>query len=855
MAHRLSPTVRDHDCAWMTTLRDGWTVAVTAPGAAADPQGLLAADPRFVPAQVPGTLASVAPEHGVWPPDPDEVDVWYRTAFTVPASVDPDRVLLQFDGLATLADVWVDGAHVLSSDNMFERHAVPFVPRPGGECRLSIRFRALGPELRRRRGRPRWPTPLVREGKLRHVRTALAGRTPALGPMLPAIGPWRQVKVVAPGPVTVTRAFVDGRPGDGVGLASYRFRIDAVGPIRGARLRIGAHAEPVAFESTPEGDYAASGEATVPGARPWWPHTHGEPRLYPLTLEVSTDEGTSEIDLGHTGFRTVDLLGPGFALAFNGERLFLRGAVWTRLDVARLDAGADAYRRALLQVRDAGMNCVRVAGVGHYEHPEFYRECDRLGIVVWQDLMFASMDYDGGDEAFVASVARECEQVLEGVGGHPCVAIVCGSSETQMQAAMMGASLGTRTSLFWDTLARHVRELRPGLPYWPSTPGGAAVPFHPHGGPTHVYGVGAFRRPVDELRTQRPQFAPESLAFAQLPEDETLQELIGHDAMGLHSSEFAARLPRDPGGRVEFGEVVDHYVEAVFGESARELRGFDVERYRELYRIVPAELIARALGYARDPRRSCGGSLVWRLRDLELGAGCGLVDVRGRPKAAWYRLRPLLQPRALWLTDEGLDGLDIHVGNELDAAWSGTLEVLLMRHGGHVVESARRPVRAGPRATETIGVDAVLDRFVDPTRAYRLGADEYDAVVARFQPDSERSAQPDESFLAVHFPSGYGRVRHEDIGLRVEGARADGSVRVVVRTAAIAESVSVVAQGFLPDDNYFHLVPGHPREVKLHPDPAMGGKPPSSVRIRARALNCRATATALVPLAEDGERR
>src|SRR6185295_9883626 len=109
----------------------------------------------------------------------------------------------------------------------------------------------------------------------------------------------------------------------------------------------------------------------------------------------------------------------GFALEVNGERIFCRGACWTTADIVTLAGTAASYRELLTLARDAGMNMLRVGGTMIYEADAFYDLCDELGILVWQEFMFANMDYPASDAAFLAEVSAEARQVLARLEGRP----------------------------------------------------------------------------------------------------------------------------------------------------------------------------------------------------------------------------------------------------------------------------------------------------------------------------------------------------------------------------------------------------------------------------------------------------
>ena len=121
-----------------------------------------------------------------------------------------------------------------------------------------------------------------------------------------------------------------------------------------------------------------------------------------------------DFPLGRVGYRTiaVDESGDGFALSVNGVPVFCRGACWVPPDVITLNASRDEVRSTLERVRAAGMNMVRITGTMVYEHDDFYDLCDELGILVWQDFMFANMDYPIDDPEFLAGVEKEAAQLV-----------------------------------------------------------------------------------------------------------------------------------------------------------------------------------------------------------------------------------------------------------------------------------------------------------------------------------------------------------------------------------------------------------------------------------------------------------
>jgi beta-mannosidase len=547
---------------------------------------------------------------------------------------------------------------------------------------------------------------MVAHQQLRWHRTTLLGRTPGWSPPAAPVGPWRDV-------------WLDTR--DRLLLDSLRLRVRVENGDGVVEWRIGDATTAELVLARDGQEWRSRGRLRIPKAALWWPHTHGEPAAYEARLRV----GSREFALPAIGFRTIeaDTSGGGFGLRVNGEPVFCRGAVWMPPDVVSLRAGAQRYAAALAQVRDAGMNMLRVAGTTVYEEDAFYEACDRAGVLVWQDFMFANMDYPAHDEAFAQSVDLEVRQQLQRLHAHPCLAILCGNSEAEQQAAMWGAPREVwQQPLFHDTLPRLCEELAPGIPYWPSSAHGGALPQQPDAGTTSYYGVGAYLRPLEDARLSQLKFATECLAFANVPADETIVRMPAGVAA------WKERTPRDLGAAWDFEDVRDHYLELLYGVDARALRRGNRERYLELSRQVTGEVMVRAFSEWRRPGSTCRGALVLMLRDFWPGAGWGLLDDQGAPKPCWEELKRVLQPIAVLVTDEGMNGWYAHVLNE--TAQPRQLRLRLRATlAGVAVAQAQRDLELPARGAVTVPCAALLDHFLDLNWSHRFGPRPCDAVV------------------------------------------------------------------------------------------------------------------------------
>ncbi len=611
-------------------LHDGWECCAVPAGRHSEPGHL--PDLTWIPATAPGTAAGALGAAGLWSIDGperrfDAEDWWFRTEFQTPAGIDTSFSCLMFEGLATLCDVWLNDVRILHSENMFLAHQIENPPLKPGRNLLVLQFHALDRALKQKRPRPRWRAPMIENQQLRWHRTTLLGRTPGWSPPAAAVGPWRPVSIGYGAPSGPAVEHLHSTLQDGVGKVRLRIRNPPGGGTGIWTLQLRDAEKTVATQVLRPLDGAAmEAELSLREPRLWWPHTHGRPDLYEAVLCVEETSGSIvEQALGRVGFRSIDAparAAVDFEVRVNDTRIFCRGACWTPLDVVSLGADADNYRRAIMQVVAAGFNMLRVSGAMVYEPELFFDLCDEYGVLVWQDFMCANMDYPADDAAFSASLKAEVVQQLQCWARHPCVAVVCGNSEVSQQAAMWGAARELwDPELFSRTLAALTAEHCAGVAYWPSSAFGGAIPHQPGAGTTSYYGVGAYLRGTDDLRRSGLRFASECLAFANIPEDETLHRLPGGAAVRVTHAIWKHRSPRDLGAGWDFDDVRDHYVREFFGVDPARLRYSDHGRYLALGREATALAMTAAFTEWRRPGSGCNGALIWFLRDLWRGAG------------------------------------------------------------------------------------------------------------------------------------------------------------------------------------------------------------------------------------------
>jgi beta-mannosidase len=803
-----------------------WECRSSSPETGLDVADLSLDDPSWMRAQVPGTAAGTLRELGRWHWGEDDEDLldgsdwWYRCRFDCPSGDLAGTWRLELDGLATVADVWLNGAHVLHSENMWVTHRIP-ISNLNPRNVLLLRFAALSPLLNQRRPRPRWRSLQLRSQNQRWYRTTLLGRVPGWSACGAPVGPWRPIRLldIAAGALVAERQF-ETRCDGTTGIVRARVSLEGVAIGDTAQLSVGDHTVSTAVADV-NGESVIDVSVEVADAQRWWPHTHGEQPLYSVRLSI----GGHELDLGRLGFRTVevDREDGGFSISVNGVPVFCRGAFWMPPDVVSLHAPESALRESFRHVVDGGMNMLRIGGYVSYEDRRFWDLCDELGILVWQDCMLAGFD-PPEEPDFVESVRVEVTQELRKLQGRPSLAIVCGSSEMQQQAAMFGLSSDRYHSpLLEETIPALVQDALPGMPYVVSSPTGGELPFEPGEGVAHYFGVGAYLRPVSDARTAGVRFAAECLSFGIPPERLTVERSFGSANVAGHHPIWKAGVARDSGTSWDFEDVRDDYVRHIFDVDPFRVRYADPERYLDLGRAVVAHLMSTVMADWRCIQSSCAGALILSWHDLCPGAGWGLLDSNTIPKAPWFALRRVLAPVATLITDDGLAGLRVHVVNDHSSRLEGELRLTLYNANGAAVEEAISPIKVDGHSEQHWNAATLLGGFRDLTNAYRFGPPAYDLVRARLEAGDTVSE-------AFHLPLGLGRRQEPDLGLEAHAAPGRDNWQLTVLTRRFAQWVVIDVPGFAAQDSWFHLAPGSQRTVVLRP---LDGSPTPKGRVRA----------------------
>ena len=709
-------------------------------------------------------------------------DYWFIQRFFAVGKFD-----LHVGGISALAEIWINGVLLATVQSMHLPidHTVDL----DGDNIIAIRC-VLTDNVQLPRVRQRWRQQLTVDQKLRQVRNTFLGKMPGWCPVLELTGPYR--------PITLTKVqksdkfisdlfFLPHVISNSVfiyiefrakGFKNIEIKLDDT-IVGSATIR----QAPDQYES----------EFDLDNAKLWFPHTHGEPYRYSLKI-IGDGE---EFDFGFVGIRSVAMRNQ-CGIVINDVEIFCRGAVWTATDIVSLSSNPSDCRRLLQMVCDAGCNMVRVPGTGVFETNVFYDICDELGILVWQDFMFANFDYPQTNE-FLKIAYDEAAHFVHRTRHNPSIIVFCGGSEVFQQAAMFGLMSDQYThKLFSETLPEALQDSRSySAVYVGNTPCGGQWPFQTNVELTHYFGVPAYLREFSDIRRADVKFASECMAIANVPCTETIKKMA---IPAVHHPKWKESVPRDNNVSWDFEDVRDHYLEQLFHVKADYLRRTDQERYLELSRAVPCIITNELFSEWRSHPSECNGGLILNLKDLTLGSGWGLIDADYRPKSTYYALKHVSNSFQIVITDEGLNGLNIHLINESDKAIEGVLKLESFKDCHQKVIGGEIPATVPKRSTICYSSREIIPHFFDICYSYKFGPASHNVTRAYFSVDGN------DIIDAFHFPQGHD-LSQQDIGLDATLENIEGSWQLHVSTVKFAQLLHIDIPGYTPQDNWINLAP------------------------------------------------
>ena len=532
----------------------------------------------------------------------------------------------------------------------------------------------------------------------------------------------------------------------------------------------------------------------------WWPNGCGEQPMYRAIFSLLLKDEEVERLEAPFALRTVRLLqepdkeGTSFVIEINGEKIFCKGADWIPSDsfIPRIADGT--YEKLLGMAKSANMNMLRVWGGGIYEQEIFYKLCDRLGLMVWQDFMFACAEYPE-DSWFMKQVSDEAEKAVKRLRNHPSIVLWCGNNECEWIFCQHNPSKSpdamTGTKIFKTVLPSISSEFDGTRPYWRSSPFGKGFPNDESNGNHHQWEMWGRWKDYGEYEKDNARFVTE-FGFQAPPNLKTLEQVTILSDLNPQSRvmEYHNKLPEG--------------TERLFRFQASHINvGTDFADFIYKGQLVQAEALKTAVEHWRRRKFSTAGSLFWQLNDCWPVTSWSVIDSTLRPKAAYYYAKKFFATVLVSFRKTGML-VEVWGTSDLFAPLSATLEVTLRSFDGSVAWSKTVHTVVGRNASKLLmRIDAAEHAHIDPAQSYLLAHLKRDDVVL----SENRHFFVEPKHMQQRVPS---------VEFQLTNT-ADSVHTITIASATLSKNlrIEIENEDVELDDNFFDIDAGMPKVVRI----------------------------------------
>ncbi|POY39001.1 glycoside hydrolase [Solitalea longa] len=683
---------------------------------------------QWLPATVPGTvhtdlLANKVINAPFYRNNEKEVQ-WIETkdwVYETTVNIDDElntynNIDLQFDGLDTYADIFINDSLALKTNNMFigyQLHVKDFL-KPG-ENKLKIYFHSpVNTALPQANASAiKYPA----DNEQSQIKTSVFTRKAPYhygwdwGPRFVTSGIWKPIKLIAWNKVRIIDTYVQQ-----LYLSNSQASLEADLELESAidkTVQLKVSSPDNEFVPVYMDQYLTPGRQNVhvtfkiENPKRWWPNGLGEQKLYKVNLEVLTEDG-GDSKLQKIGLRSLqvvnepDSMGESFYVKVNGAPVFMKGANYIPSDSFLPRVTTDRLQKVFADVKQSNMNMLRIWGGGVYESDEFYNLADENGILIWQDFMFACTMYPS-DSAFLASVKAEAEYNVKRLRKHPSLALWCGNNEIGVAWKNWGWQSTYKYSekeqqelvegykkVFDEVLPHAVERFDINRFYFPTSPisnWGKAEDFKK--GDNHFWGVWHAELPFEEYNTHIPRFMSE-YGFQSFPDMITVKRFAKTEDFDINSPVMKTHQKSYKGNG-----LIKVYMDRYYRQPK------DFESFLYVGQLLQAEGIKLAIEAHRRNMPYCMGTLYWQLNDCWPVASWSSIDYYGRWKALQYYAKEAFSPI---LVDPEIEKekLNIYAISDLRENKPAELKLKLIDFKGNQVWAKSENVHLAANASKVI---------------------------------------------------------------------------------------------------------------------------------------------------------
>ncbi len=657
-------------------------------------------DSNWLSAKVPGTVHTDLLANKIIP-DPffgtnekqlqwiENEDWEYETTFSISKKEKSNQnIILQFDGLDTYAEVFLNGNKILDADNMFRTWKVDVKSKLKlGQNSLRIVFSSA--VIKGKETAKKLPYVLPGDEKI-FTRKAQYQFGWDWGPRFVTAGVWKDIHLCFWNSATITNVkYNQIKITDAI--AELEFMVSIKSTVNGKfQLKINDKIETVSLH---KGENKITFPYQINKPKLWWTNGLGDAFLYSFEINLFQNYTTIDQRKLDIGLRTIELIqekdaiGTSFYFKLNGVPVFMKGANYIPPDSFLPKANDSVYKSIVKNAVVANMNMLRVWGGGVYASDAFYDECDKNGILVWQDFMFACAMYPG-DISFLENVKQEIIDNVSRLQNHPCIALWCGNNESDEGWHNWGWQkqynyTKDQETDIWKDYGKLFHELIPNTldsllsptenRYWPSSPSiGWGKKESLTQGDSHYWGVWWGMEPFEIYKKKIGRFMSE-YGFQGMPSLETFKSVVNDEDLNLNS-ESIKNHQKHPTGY----QTIQTYMERDYKVPS------SFKDYRYVSQLLQADGMKTAIESHRRSKPNCMGTLYWQLNDCWPVTSWSSIDYYGNWKAFHYQTKRSYENLLISITED-VDNYLIYIINDDLKSYSGKTDLNLLDFNGNLL--------------------------------------------------------------------------------------------------------------------------------------------------------------------------
>lgn len=642
------------------TLHQGWQMQI-------------AGQTEQIPAVVPGSVYNDLLTNGkmddpFWRDNEDkalklmENDFVYTTHFAVEEDIrESEQVLLRCDGLDTICDVSLNGILLGHANNQHRIWEFDVTDLLEEENELKIVFYS--------------PTKYIKEEQKKiivdgssnamvgfpHIRKAHCMFGWDWGPRLPDAGIWRDICLLGINEARIDSVYITQHHENGTVDLELDVEADVICEDADLSYTVTLTAPDGTVTSYPDSPETIS----VENPQFWWPNGYGAQPLYTVRVDLSAGGEVVDTWEKRIGLRTMtmhiekDEYGESFAHEVNGVQIFAMGADYIPEDNIFSRINPQRTRKLLEQCAAANFNAVRVWGGGYYPDDWFYDACDELGLVVWQDMMFACAVYELTED-FEENIHQELIDNVKRLRHHASLGLWCGNNEMEMfvdqwQWVTTHKQKADYIKMYEYLFPKILKEYDPNTFYWPASPssgGSFDKPNDPDRGDVHYWDVWHGNKPFTDYRNFYFRYASE-FGFQSFPCEKTVESFTLPEDRNI----FSYIMEKHQRNNSANGKIMNYLYQTYLYPT-----DFGTLLYAS--QMLQAEAIKYGVEHWRRNRGRCMGAIYWQLNDCWPVASWASIDYFGRWKALHYYAKRFFAPLMLSCCEEGTLSQETNVNAE-----------------------------------------------------------------------------------------------------------------------------------------------------------------------------------------------